>query len=177
VDLFQNWGASVMQTGKTLFLALSVLGQWAGGSFEACAAPSEEGCKDEVTSASRAFGKSVNVSIKLTQRRFACGSTLSGRYWGETDIPPSKVVSGLRISFGSRPVVIYASALAGLGDIESIKIIKKNKAYVVRLISIGEEPYFADLTIVGGSLTSRRVYYPLFSDEAYEETRYHFTVK
>jgi hypothetical protein len=166
-----------MQTGKLLLPAFLVLAQCASGSFDAFGAPSEEGCKDEVISASGAFGKGVEVSIKLTQRKFACLSTLSGRYWGETDVPPRKVVSGLRILLGTRPVVIYASALAGLGDIEGIKVIKKNKVCVVRLISKGEESYFADLTIVGGSVTKRRVYYPLFSDSAYEETRYHFTVK
>ena len=83
----------------------------------------------------------------------------------------------MQVVLGSGPVKIYASALAGLGDIDRMQVIQKNNAFVIRLIGVGEESYFADLTIVGGNLTSRKVYYRLFSDSAYEETRYHFTVK
>ena len=158
----------------TVSLALA---HWACDSAESYAAPRETRCGDEVLSASEQLAKGKKVVITLKQRPYGCGTPLSGRYWGETDIPPRKIVSGMQVVLGSGPVTIYASALAGLGDIDRMQVIQKNNAFVIRLIGVGEESYFADLTIVGGNLTSRKVYYRLFSDSAYEETRYHFTVK
>jgi hypothetical protein len=118
-----------------------------------------------------AGGHRVSANILLGVGR--CG-ILKGIYWGGTDKPPTTIVRGVGLMVDGRALPIPVSSFAGLADISHLAIVSSPGGFIVRLISRGEEPYRADLYFSRSKIIKRRVYYPLFTEEAYEETVYHF---